>query len=929
MSNPRIDIAPGGVPEITGNASTGNLVWQLPAGFASGRKLRVRREDSSSSYSLTVTVVGGGSIDDVTDSTRVIPRNGQVEFVTSGGNQWQTYGGSEGGSVPSDVQGLLDLKLDRDFGNVLVNDAQEALGIEEGGRRPVGTGSGDVAAGDDPRFSDSRTPTSHAASHGAGGIDALTLQQSQVSGLPDALVAKADLVAGKVPLSQLPPLTINEWHSAESQAEMLALDASQGDVVVRTDDPESLAYYWLSEEPAGTLANWKPITFSAGVASVAGKTGAVTLAIADTTGLQAALDGKASTASLTGLATNTLSNVDPATARTRLTLGTSATRNVGSSAGTVAAGDDSRITGAATATDLATANTLAQSAYELAEDAVPLTYISAPDGVAPLDGVGVIPKERIGLSAADVGAAPVLHSHGISDLPDVSRVLGTALLVVQYDEDAEQWASTRAQLVLRAGQQVLWWGNAEPPADADADDLHFFDAAAVPLPPVDPPDPPGETRDVNGVLLYAPAVTVNGQTANVTANLNTNASKVFTYLQFALRRTSDQASGDTGHTSNVTIDGDYTLTASKSGLGAGDWTAQLAYSLDGIAWFNGPTFEFEVEAPVSAPTALTLIGRSGLPWNAGIFYQAGSRTAADSFATWRNRPLDSIMYFTGRDKWSDLMWFRDDLTSWPGYRIICVPFQPQLRNSQGVTNPEGSNNIPTASGSNNARWVTWANAMKAAWGDDGRTIVRLSWECNGTWYDWGWGNTVQYTSAANAISAFTGAWINVVDTIRSVAPRTLFDCNVNRGNTRSGVNFFSDILTPIVDHVDIVGLDWYNHAPAQLSQSEFDSTAAQTYSGNDIHAWCVSNDKLMSLDEWFPSQGQPPSYYGGGDDANWIGRMWTYMQDKAYGNGGRLIQEISYNDPGAPSTLRHSLYNPEQNPNAAAAYKSTSRWGKA
>lgn len=44
----------------------------------------------------------------------------------------------------------------------------------------------------DPRLSDARTPTAHAASHGAGGSDPVTVAQSQVTGLGDALNAKAD-----------------------------------------------------------------------------------------------------------------------------------------------------------------------------------------------------------------------------------------------------------------------------------------------------------------------------------------------------------------------------------------------------------------------------------------------------------------------------------------------------------------------------------------------------------------------------------------------------------------------------------------------------------------------------------------------------------------------------------------------------------------
>lgn len=68
-----------------------------------------------------------------------------------------------------------------------------------------GSTAGTVTEGNDARLSDARTPTSHAASHGSGGTDPVTLAQSQVTGLttdlagkiPSTLVdAKGDLLAG-------------------------------------------------------------------------------------------------------------------------------------------------------------------------------------------------------------------------------------------------------------------------------------------------------------------------------------------------------------------------------------------------------------------------------------------------------------------------------------------------------------------------------------------------------------------------------------------------------------------------------------------------------------------------------------------------------------------------------------------------------------
>jgi len=61
--------------------------------------------------------------------------------------------------------------------------------------RTLGTGALQAAAGNDARLSDARTPSAHAASHGDGGSDEVTVAESQVTGLTAAL-------AGKVPSSR-------------------------------------------------------------------------------------------------------------------------------------------------------------------------------------------------------------------------------------------------------------------------------------------------------------------------------------------------------------------------------------------------------------------------------------------------------------------------------------------------------------------------------------------------------------------------------------------------------------------------------------------------------------------------------------------------------------------------------------------------------
>lgn len=130
--------------------------------------------------------------------------------------------------------------------------------------------------------------------------------QSTVTDLVADLAAKASLVGGLVPTSQIPPLAINETFPVVSEAAMLALTAQRGDMAIRSDNGKT--YVLASDSPA-TLADWKEVLATGQVQSVAGKTGVVALVKGDvglgsvdntadtakpvSAAQQAALDGKA------------------------------------------------------------------------------------------------------------------------------------------------------------------------------------------------------------------------------------------------------------------------------------------------------------------------------------------------------------------------------------------------------------------------------------------------------------------------------------------------------------------------------------------------------------------------------------------------------------------------------------------------------------
>lgn len=142
--------------------------------------------------------------------------------------------------------------------------------------------------------------------------------------------------AGQVPAAQIPAIAITELlGTVASQSAMLALSGQKGDWCIRTDTGTT----WIitGTNPA-LLAGWTELVYPAApVSSVAGRTGAVTLTSSDLTDTTAA--GRA-----------LLDDVDAAAQRATLGLGDAAAKNTGTTAGTVAAGDDARLSDARTPT---------------------------------------------------------------------------------------------------------------------------------------------------------------------------------------------------------------------------------------------------------------------------------------------------------------------------------------------------------------------------------------------------------------------------------------------------------------------------------------------------------------------------------------------------------------------------------------------------
>jgi hypothetical protein len=543
---------------------------------------------------------------------------------------------------------------------------------------------------------------------------------------------------------------------------------------------------------------------------------------------------------------------------------------------------------------------------------VPLSAVGADSGVASLDSGGRIPKPQLqNLSYADVGAAAAQHTHALADVPDAAKGINNSLAVGIYNVSTSLWPS-RVSITSSPTRSVMWFGNATVPADAIPGVDLFFGPKVSGTTTIggSTTPPPPTSGDANGVTLPVPTVTVSGGTYTLKATPAFANAKTFTYLQFAVRGPNGE-NQDTGYNNGYVATAGSTLAMTGSGTATsnGTWTARVSYSLDGTTWVDGTTASFTVTLASNGGTGVNgtmpLVGLSGLAWNSGLTDSSdGGITSAQAFGTWRGRPVDTINYFTGRSTQADLHFLPDSLTSFAGYREISVSSQPDNA---------GGNSVAAAGGLN-ADWTTYGQQLVAKGWNDGKTVIRLNWEANLNSWPHSWANG----GAANYVNAFK----NVVTSIRAGgATNVKFNMCMNRGNVVSGIDWRTNVMNSLIGYVDIVGLDWYDFAPSQVTDSTFNAARDQDPGFTTIASYCRSNGLKMSVDEWGAAD-SVSGYTGGGDSAYWIQKM----HDTFAANTDVFVNDVYFNLNA--DGLNQQLYPVDTKPLSSAQYKSSGAFGK-
>ena len=253
----------------------------------------------------------------------------------------------------------------------------------------------------------------------------------------------------------------------------------------------------------------------------------------------------------------------------------------------------------------------------------------------------------------------------------------------------------------------------------------------------------------------------------------------------------------------------------------------------------------------------------------GVYFGPGDPGGVDQLgASIGQRPAYAMDFLDG-GSWqsiSDPTW---PLAQWSGrgYQMIWgVPILPD----------SGASLAAGASGSYDQYFSALAQNLVSA--GQGQSIIRLGWEFNGNWFQWG-------TNGGSA-SQFVSYWHHIIDAMRSVpGSQFRFEWNPTRGGSVDLASYY-----PGDSYVDVIGLDVYDVEWANYpgAQSEFAAIESQTYGLNWLDSFSSQHNKPMALPEWGlgwgpSSPGSGPvtgasSSVSGGDDPTFISDMAAWIR---------------------------------------------------
>lgn len=430
-------------------------------------------------------------------------------------------------------------------------------------------------------------------------------------------------------------------------------------------------------------------------------------------------------------------------------------------------------------------------------------------------------------------------------------------------------------------------------------------AAIEGAPPVTAPEIPAVA-----ITLGLPVIKVRGSTYAIVAKATPNESVDAIYFQIAVR--GPGAKDLAMHPGQKFLKGiPVSIAASATGQ-SGEYEAFLAYSVDGTVWVEGPRASFTLASsapttPITLPEQPTtpvepgdrripLVGRSKLPFNSLVFRQTPAD--ADAFASRRGVPVDGLLFFTGRQKWDDFRWHPGDQVQWLQEGRIIVTSMPHAPESEGdQMNQRGANDAYRQQQRDLGSYLAGAGFNMPT------HVIRVDWECNGSWYKWS-------ANRPGGADALKQAIRNYVVNLRAGGlTKVRFDLCFNKGPSQAGADF---AIFPGSEYIDIIGIDQYDMWAPSFTESDWEREMNKPPSMQAVADFATKNGIMWAMDEGGNTHGGKTM---GGDNPFY----WDMVLKTLTKNLSNCAWHVTYDDRGAPDTLRHDF---ERNPKSWDRYKS-------
>jgi len=268
-------------------------------------------------------------------------------------------------------------------------------------------------------------------------------------------------------------------------------------------------------------------------------------------------------------------------------------------------------------------------------------------------------------------------------------------------------------------------------------------------------------------------------------------------------------------------------------------------------------------------------------------------TAWAGFGDWRKAPVDVVLGYNDYSSW-DAMHSDGNLSlfsKFPGtlvYGVALVPAGGSLRD--------------VAEGKRDDVWRATANGLVKQ--GRKRSVVRLGLEANGTWFPWG--------ATADTAEDFKAAFRRVAQILRQEGADPVVAFDIGCGVGLTGDDDPQAPLTKLYpgdDVVDVLGCDIYDDKHGGVGNPMAKGHVSKGPSLNDTLEFAKQHGKPLVVPEWGLDRN-----YGSGDNPTFITNMYKFFDD----NAEHIALEIYFNEGGGD--IKSSLWEPNQNPKAAAEY---------